>query len=81
MIDERSWEEMAPERRWACPRRPAGGPGRREFGGGSTPSPLVGLLLNRVEPPERPSPPMNSLPPRLCPPIGLEGVVGVVDGE
>jgi hypothetical protein len=24
---------------------------------------------------------MNSLPPRLCPPIGLEGVVGVLSGE
>jgi len=24
---------------------------------------------------------MNSLPPRLCPPIGLEGVVGLPSGE
>lgn len=44
------------------------------------PSPLVGLELINVTPPARPSPPMNSLPPRLCP-IGLEGVVGVPIGE
>jgi hypothetical protein len=40
-------------------------------------SPLVGLVLISEAPPVRPSPPMNSLPPRLCPPIGLEGVTGV----
>ena len=40
---------------------------------------LVGLVLNSDAP--RRSPPMNSLAPRLCPPIGLDGVVGVVDGE
>lgn len=50
-------------------------------GGGRTPSPLVGLVLISDTPPDRPSPPMNSLPPRRCPPIGLDGVVGVVNGE
>lgn len=46
------------------------------------PSPLAGLVLNSDTPPDRPSPPMNSLTPRLCPPIGLDGVVGVVvNGE
>ena len=40
-------------------------------------SPLVGLVLNSEALPDRPSPPMNSLPPRLCPPTGLEGVAGV----
>ena len=82
MIDERSWEETAPERRWACPRRPTGIPGWRfDVGAGRIPSPFVGLVLSSVEPPARPSPPMNSLPRRLCPPIGLEGVVGVLNGE
>lgn len=45
------------------------------------PSPFVGLVLISDVPPDRPSPPMNSLPPRLCPPIGLEGVVGVATGD
>jgi hypothetical protein len=68
---------MAPERRWACPRRPAGGPGRSvELGGGRTSSPLVGLLLFNAVPPGRISPPMNSLPPRLCPWDGFEGDTG-----
>lgn len=65
MIVDRSWDEMAPERRWACPRLPVGGPGRRVlFGGGKTSSPLVGLVLISVAAPGRLSPPMNSLPPR-----------------
>lgn len=38
-------------------------------------------MLSSVVPPARPSPPINSLPPRLCPPIGLEGVVGLLNGE
>jgi hypothetical protein len=81
MILERSCDEMAPERRWACPLRPAGGPGRRlVLGGGRMPSPFVGLELRAKPPPVRPSPPMNSLPPRLWP-IGLEGVVGMSMGE
>lgn len=43
---------------------------------------MVGLVLISDMPPERPSPPINSLPPLLCPPIGLEGVVGVAsEGE
>ena len=78
MMEVRSWEEMAPDRRWACPRRPAGGPGRRVlFGWGRTSSPLVGLVLINVVAPGRLSPPINSLPPRLCPTIGLDGVPGV----
>jgi hypothetical protein len=59
-ITERSWWEMAPERRWACPRRrPDGGITAR------VPSPFVGLVLIRPGPVVVPSPPMNSLPPRL----------------
>jgi hypothetical protein len=41
------------------------------------------VLINVVAP-GRLSPPMNSLPPRLCPPIGLEGVpgtAGCADGD
>lgn len=42
---------------------------------------LVGLeLSSAVLAPALPSPPINSLPPRLCP-IGLDGVVGMVVGE
>lgn len=40
--------------------------------GGRRPSPLIGLLLSNVEPP------INSLPPRLCPWVGFVGVVGKV---
>ena len=79
MMADRSCEEMAPDRRWACPRRPPGGPARK-LGGASVPSSLAGLELNNEMPPVRLSPPINSLPPRLCP-IGREGVVGVVMGE
>ena len=72
---------MAPDRRWACPLRPPGGPGRRLFDGGGRPASLfVGLELSNCAPPALPSPPMNSLPPRLCP-IGLDGVVGSVVGR
>ena len=69
---------MAPERRWAWPRLPAGGPGRGPaLGGGRTLSPFVGLELKRPMPPDLASPPMSSLPPRRWP-MFLEGVVGVV---
>lgn len=44
------------------------------------PSPLVGLVLKRLAPPTRPSPPMNSLPPRLCL-TACDGVVGIANGE
>lgn len=68
---------MAPERRWACPRRPAGGPGRSvALGTGRTSSPFVGLLLMGVVPPGRTSPPMNSLPPLRCPCVVFVGVTG-----
>lgn len=51
------------------------------FGGGSTPSPFVGLVLIKPSPaPEIPSPPINSLPPLLCPP-GLDGTILVEPGE
>jgi hypothetical protein len=69
---------MAPERRWAWPRLPAGGPDRSPaLGGGRTLSPFVGLELKRPMPPDLASPPMSSLPPRRWP-MFLEGVVGVV---
>lgn len=54
------------------------------FGGGSAPSPLLGLLLNSDTPPTPGlvSPPMNSLPPRLWPPrIGFEGVADRSSGD
>jgi hypothetical protein len=51
------------------------------FGGGSTPSPFVGLVLINPKPvPDIPSPPMNSLPPLLCPP-GLDGTTFAEPGE
>lgn len=51
------------------------------LGGGSTPSPLVGLVLIKPNPvPEIPSPPINSLPPLLCPP-GRDGMVLAEAGE
>lgn len=45
------------------------------------PSPLVGLLLISAGPPGRTSPPINSLPPRLCPWIGLGRVGESAEGE
>lgn len=42
------------------------------------PSPFVGLVLSKFDDPGLPSPPMNSLPPRLCPTMAREGVEGVV---
>ena len=51
------------------------------IGGGSTPSPLVGLVLIKPSPvPEIPSPPINSLPPLLCPP-GRDGIFLAEPGE
>lgn len=51
------------------------------FGGGSTPSPLVGLVLIKPSPvPDFPSPPINSLPPLLCPP-GRDGMFLAEPGE
>lgn len=51
------------------------------MGGGRTPSPFVGLVLIKPRPaPDLPSPPINSLPPLLCPP-GLEGIALVAPGE
>jgi hypothetical protein len=45
------------------------------------PSPLEGLELSRPMPPDLLSPPMNSLPPRLCPTVrGVVGVDGCGDG-
>lgn len=74
---------MAPERRWAWPRRPAGGPGRSVvLGAGRTSSPLVGLLLISDTPPGLASPPINSLHPRLWWPwIGFAGETAIVSGE
>ena len=44
------------------------------------PSALVGLVLRIFAPPALPSPPINSLPPLLCP-IARDGVVGAANGE
>ena len=63
MIADKSWDEMAAERRWAWPRRPAGGPVVRVVVGGERAPSLVGLLLNNVAP-VRALPPISSLPPR-----------------
>ena len=67
MIADKSWEEIAAERRWAWPRRPVGGPAGGPacnvvVGGDREPS-FVGLLLSNVAP-VRALPPMSSLPPR-----------------
>lgn len=79
-MNERSCDEMAPERRCACPLLPAGGPGFRvEFGREKPPSIFVGLvLIGTMVPTLLVPPPMNSLAPRLCPRF-LEGVVGELD--
>lgn len=81
MIEDKSCEETAPERRCTCPRLPAGGPGRNAaFGGDGSASPLAGLVLTS-DMPGRAGPPINSLPPRLwCPCTGLAGVAGDVSG-
>jgi hypothetical protein len=82
IIVEMSWHEMAADLRCRWPGLPAGGP--RDglvFGGGSMPSPLIGLVLIKPNPvPEIPSPPINSLPPLLCPP-GRDGMVLADPGE
>ena len=71
---------MAAERRWACPRRPEGGPGCSVVVGGDREPSLVGLLLSNVAP-FRALPPMSSLPPRRWPWIGFAGVVGGRSGD
>lgn len=55
----RSETDMAAERRWACPLRPAGGP-KAACGSGNALSLLVGLV-DKISPlPVFPSPPINS---------------------
>jgi hypothetical protein len=68
--------DMACDLRCACPLFP--GPGPKDggkVGEGRTPSPFVGEVdISPILLPVFPSPPMNSLVPRLCDP-GLDGIV------
>lgn len=75
-MNDRSWLEMASERRCAWPRRLVRGAVIEAEGGGSVSPPFVGLeLMNPI--PDLPSPPMNSLPflrcPLECVGVGFEG--------
>lgn len=76
-MKERSWLEMASDRRCAWPRLLARGPVIEADGGRSVSPPLVGLeFMNPI--PDLPSPPMNSLPFLRCP---LECVEIDFEGE
>ena len=80
MMLDRSWLEIAPERRCAWPRLPPGGT-RREFDtGGSDPSPLVGLELINTGPLVVPSPPIYSLSFLRWPPV-RSGMGRLLAGE
>jgi hypothetical protein len=72
MMVDRSWLEMAAERRWAWPRRARTSAGAK-VGKAIPLSDFVGLeLVTVMESPFRNFPPTNSLPPRRCPcPVGL----------
>jgi hypothetical protein len=68
----RSWLEIAADRRCACPRLPLGpGIGRALLVSGASAVVLVGLVLSALETPSLESPPTNSLPPLLCPLLGV----------
>jgi hypothetical protein len=72
MIVLRSWLEIAADRRCACPRLPLGpGIGKALLGSGASAVGLVGLVLSALETPNLESPPTNSLPPLLCPLLGV----------
>lgn len=77
---ERSWCDIAAERRCAWPRLPPGGPLPETGGVGSVPSAFVGLVLIKPGPLGFPLPPMNSLPPLRWPP-DLGGILMLRDGE
>jgi len=71
--------DMAPERRWRCPRPPGGPTGRFEGGGSKLPM-LAGAGVTDEKAPDLVLPPISSLPPLLCP-VGRRNIIEGSTGE